>query len=298
MILVMGEILFDVFPDARRLGGAPFNFAFHLKQLGFDVRFVSRVGKDNLGWEILDFLDAAGFDTGDIQMDTEHPTGTVNISMHPDGGHAFSIVRNTAYDHMMNNDRIRALARSSWRLFYTGTLIQRSRNNAAVVRDVLANRPPSARCFCDINLRPGCYSAGTITSSLSQADILKVNEEELVEITGNKTRVPDVEEAVEGLMAGYGLEQVILTKGSRGSQWFIPNRSFHSPVPENRDAIKDTVGAGDAYAAMAAAGILKGLTTEENMRLAHEFAGMICETEGAIPEDNRIYDLFKRRLES
>ena len=256
MILVMGEILFDIFPDARRLGGAPFNFAFHLKRLGFDVRFVSRVGKDNLGREILDFLSDGGFDTADIQTDPDHPTGTVNISMHPDGGHAFSIVRDTAYDHMVTNDRIRKLSASRWRLFYTGTLIQRNRNNAALVRSILANKPTGAVCFCDINLRPGCYSAGTITSSLAQADILKVNEEELIEITGSKTGIPDVAHAVKELMAEYALEQVILTKGSRGSRWFIPNRSFHSPVPGNRCAVKDTVGAGDAYAAMAAAGTI------------------------------------------
>lgn len=296
MILVLGEILFDVFPDSKMLGGAPFNFAYHLKMLGFDVRFVSRVGRDDLGEEILGFLKTNGFDTADIQQDSNFPTGTVTVSRFPDGGHTFSIAEDTAYDHMVYSDRLKALAKSDWRLFYTGTLIQRNRNNADLVQKILVNKPPGARFFCDVNLRPGCYTPQTIQTNLDQADILKINEEEAVEITRAGAGDVRLEKNIKRLMETYVIDQVILTKGGRGSQWFDGRKTFNSPVPGKIRAVKDTVGAGDAYAAMAAAGLLKGFSPQNIIPVAHEFAGMICRIKGAVPGDTELYRGFIRRL--
>ena len=100
MILVIGEILFDVFPNYRRLGGAPFNFAYHLKNFGFDVRFISRIGMDDAGKEILHRLELARFDPDDIQIDDVHPTGSVNVQLDKSGAPKFDIISDVAYDYI------------------------------------------------------------------------------------------------------------------------------------------------------------------------------------------------------
>ncbi|MDD9303834.1 MAG: hypothetical protein HUK40_16415 [Desulfobacter sp.] len=216
MILVIGEILFDLFLDDRRIGGAPFNFAFHLKKLGFDVRFISRVGQDDLGSNAIEAVEAARFDPGDIQRDTLFPTGRVKVVMDVDGSHEFCIAQNTAYDHIVFDHRLKALSESGPALFYFGTLIQRTPHGHSLVKSVLDHLPPETQTFCDINLRPGCYSKKTIAFSIRASDILKLSLEELCLL------VPD---------QGMGLEQraarllekgpkcVILTLGEKGSLW-------------------------------------------------------------------------------
>ncbi len=295
-ILVLGEILFDIFPDAEKIGGAPFNFAFHLKMLGFDVRFFSRVGQDDLGDRILAFIEENQFDVNDVQTDPDHPTGTVRVTLDEDGDHAFSIVKNTAYDHMAYGERLARASHGLWHLFYTGTLIQRNENNAGLVQKILKHKSRDALCFCDINLRPGCYSSQSIRASLEQADILKLNHGEMEEILGVDDNDPDLKKKVRAFMAEHSVRQTILTSGERGSQWITPQISCHSRLAENSRSIRDTVGAGDAYAAVSAAGILTGLSPQTTMHLAQEFAGRICEIKGALPKDRSIYRDLKRRL--
>ncbi len=296
MILVLGEILFDIFPDAEKIGGAPFNFAFHLKMLGFDVRFFSRVGQDDLGDRIRGFVEENQFDIRDIQTDPVHPTGTVRITLDEEGDHTFSIVKNTAYDHMVYDERLAAASHDRWRLFYTGTLIQRNANNAGLVQKILKHKPRQAFCFCDINLRPGCYASQSIRASLDQADVVKLNHEEMEEILGVNDSDPDLVKKIRAFMAEHSVCQTILTSGDRGSRWITPQISCQSRLAENSRSIKDTVGAGDAYAAVSAAGILTGLSPQKTIHLAQEFAGRICEIKGALPKDRSIYKDFKRRL--
>ena len=125
MILALGEILFDIFPDYRRLGGAPFNFAFHLKQLGFPVRFVSRVGEDRNGKEIRAAVKAHGFNPADLQVDSRHATGTVAVSLNDTGVPTFDILPNVAYDHIDFTPAVGSLLEDC-ALIYFGTLIQRT----------------------------------------------------------------------------------------------------------------------------------------------------------------------------
>lgn len=178
MILVLGEILFDIFPDYRRIGGAPFNFAFHLKQLGFEVAFVSRVGKDALGEKILSFVSEKGLDPGYIQVDDDHATGTVDIAVTADGDHRFSIVPDRAYDHLEWNKPLEALCAGKPQMVYFGTLIQRSPRGRAIVDQALRACPDALR-FCDINLRPDCWTQSTAEAAMARAQILKLNIEEL-----------------------------------------------------------------------------------------------------------------------
>jgi fructokinase len=295
MILVLGEILFDIFPAYKRIGGAPFNNAFHLKNLGFPVRFVSRVGNDIHGREILAFLDQNDFNTNDIQRDQDHDTGTVKIAMDTDGTHSFSIIPDTAYDHITFDNKLAELSSRPWDLIYFGTLIQRSQNNTRLIQKILDQKSEKTKIFCDINLRPDCYTRDTLGTSLTAADILKLNQEELEEISKSREKNDSLEEQARQLMKTHSLELVILTLGKMGSLWVTEKKCHKSPSAAPL-SIVDTVGAGDAYAAMAAAGKLVGLPDKTVISLAQEFAGRICGIKGTLPENMDIYQEFKGRL--
>jgi len=295
MILVLGEILFDLFPGNKKLGGAPFNFAFHLKKLGFPVRFVSRVGKDGLGREILDFLKQHKFDLKDIQTDPDHDTGTVQVSLSQEG-HEFTIMPDTAWAHLAFDEGLSILLQQSCDLLYFGSLIQSSKNGCELIQTVMGRKKSKTKVFCDLNLRPNFYTPAVIKASIEYADILKLNHEEWLEISDlikNKTLTG---ETMDQLMISYDLESIILTLGSLGSQWITREEShFCRPLPQKE--VVDTVGAGDAYAAISAAGWLNKLPNEITMDLASEFAGHICGIKGALPEDERIYDEFRQRIQ-
>ncbi len=295
MILVLGEILFDLFPTDERIGGAPFNFAFHLKGLGFPVRFISRVGNDIHGKQILTFLEQNGFNTDDIQRDPDHATGTVSISLDKDGSHSFSIVSNTAYDHIAFDTHMAKLCHRPWDLLYFGTLIQRTPKGAHLIQKVLSNEQGKSIRFCDINLRPDCYTQASLEASLGAADILKLNQAELEEILGKQKKKIPLETQVTRLMITHSLDLVILTLGEQGSQWFT-HKTCHKSCATCDQPIIDTVGAGDAYSAMAVAGRLSGICDSVTMDLAQKFAGLICGFKGALPDNNDIYQEFKKRL--
>jgi fructokinase len=296
MILVAGEILFDLFPDSPRLGGAPFNFACHLKMLGHDVRFVSRVGQDEYGERIMGFLGTCGFDTGDIQQDPHHPTGTVNIIFNPDGTHDFHINENVAYDYLEWNQSLKELAGQPRELFYFGSLIRRSRNNDKIVRQILSAKQSSGIRFCDINLRKGCYTQDTLNRCLASTDVLKLNSEELVTVTPQEPAEKDEDSMVRKVMATWGVGQVILTRGADGSTWYGPGESRVSAKTPSLAAVQDTVGAGDAFAAVSAAGMLQGLPVGHILSCASQFASKVCEVSGAIPDDPGLYRHMRRRL--
>ncbi|MFO7751498.1 MAG: PfkB family carbohydrate kinase [Desulfobacteraceae bacterium] len=295
MILVAGEILFDVFPEYRRIGGAPFNFAFHLKKLGFDVRFVSRVGRDDRGKEILDFLKAHDFSLEDIQIDPDHETGSVEVKIDSTGGHDFDIKTDAAYDYLEFTDHVKRLAGENAGLIYFGTMVQRTDKGFRTLQRILENRGEFATAFLDINLRPRCYTRSTIEESLRAADILKLNLEELVHITGGAEDESLRGPAVESLMKEYSIQHVILTKGENGSELFSGKNRF-TEEPKDESRIADTVGAGDAYAAVAAAGFLTGLPEERIILLAGSFAGRICGIKGALPDTDDFYDQLKREI--
>ena len=296
MILITGEILFDLFKDRRRLGGAPFNFAFHLKKLGCDVRFVSRVGRDDLGKEILAFLTDHRFDITDIQVDADLPTGTVQVDV-TEHGHDFTITQNTAWDRIEFDHRVRSLLAQGPELVYFGSLVQRTTPGQTLIQRILDRKPPETRVFCDINLRPASYSAAVIRTCLSGTDILKLNKEELKAAAGDAVESGSTAEAAaRGLMAKHRIRRIILTLGPDGSTWITPDTVQHSPAAPVKQ-IRDTVGAGDAYAAMSAAGLLKNLPTAVCMDLASEFAAHICTLEGALPKNDHIYRKFRQRME-
>lgn len=289
MILVIGEILVDIFPQYRRIGGAPFNFSYHLQQTGLPVCFISRIGQDDIGKEISDFLWQNKFDASHIQSDPRHPTGKVMVHPQQGGSHSFEIITNTAYDHIELPDSPDCVNNQSPELIYFGTLVQRTPEMAARMQKFLDNRRTWSKCFCDINLRPGCYSTETVLASIARADILKINDEELKEIREMTGRPAGSEDDFIGwLMEANGIEMVSLTMGERGSRLYTPGFCHETRVPD-KGPVVDTVGAGDAYAAVVALGYLQNWSPDHILDQAAAFAARICQIQGAIPEDRELY---------
>lgn len=293
MILSIGEILYDVFPDRRRLGGAPFNFAIHLKRLGFPVRFISKVGDDDTGREILHRIGMAGFDVDDIGLDPHHETGRVQVRLDDKGSPNFHIVPNVAYDTITGDARVMALVEGAPKLIYFGSLIQRTEAGFQNLHDILDRRRDGTRLFYDMNLREGCRKAEIIEASLGRADILKLSDEEL-DVSGRLLGLPVRGDGlVDILMERFDIPVTALTRGAEGSCLYMDGRRYDGRAASGLQVV-DTVGAGDAYAAMAVAGILDQRSPETILSEASRFSGRICTIGGAIPDNLRFYDDFRR----
>jgi fructokinase len=294
MIVVIGEILIDRFPDYERIGGAPFNFAFHVKQMGWPVRFLTRIGDDAAGRQILETLQKSGLRAEDVQIDAHHPTGLVEVTLDSRGVPQFEICMDVAYDYL-DLSRFPAIDVASAELIYYGTLVQRTTRGYRQVQAFLEHLNPATCGFCDINLRPPHINPKAIQSSLRHSDILKLNTQELMQISAMLGGPQDESGAAKWLLQTYALSQIVLTMGSDGSKVITDDQTITSP-PVQVDAIVDTVGAGDAYAAVFAAGCLKALPLELTLAMATEFAADICGLPGAVPMDIELYKHLHRKM--
>lgn len=287
MIIVIGEILIDRFPDYERIGGAPFNFAFHLMQMGLPVRLITRIGNDNDGRKISRLLRQSGFNLNDVQVDDGHATGTVDVSLDSKGVPQFTIRENAAYDHIELASVLPVNGQAP-AMIYFGTLVQRTPHGLEQVQQFLEQNASGANCFCDINLRPPHINVEAIEPSLEHADILKLNDEELIQIAAICSGPSQIKDVVDWLMQKYGISTIALTQGAEGSKIMTPTRTFKSP-PADISRVVDTVGAGDAYASVLAAGLLGQWPVERTLELATAFAAQICSLPGAVPEDKVFY---------
>jgi fructokinase len=295
MIIVAGEILFDMFEDYERVGGAPFNFAYHLKQMGLPVRFFTRVGDDPLGRRILKLLQDNGFAMEDIQIDSEHSTGQVSVALDGHGVPQFDIRTEVAYDYL---DLVH-MPPIDWfevRLVYFGTLAQRTAYGFDQWQQFLNGKGPQTKCFCDINLRPPHISEKTVETALYRADILKLNIDELAFIKEQLGREGSPEAFVAWLMKTFQLDLLALTKGEQGSLLFTKHQKVETPL-QSPQTIIDTVGAGDAFAAVLAMGWIMGLPLARTANLAAAFAGRICSLSGALPDDGRAYKILRQQIQ-
>ena len=294
-VLVIGEVLVDRFPDGDRSGGAPFNVACHLKQFGAPVRLITRVGDDEHGRRFHQLLTARGFSAADIQIDTRHATGVVDVTLDDSGGAAFTIREDVAYDHLVLEHLTRDPDWPQVRLIYYGSLIQRGAGGYRQVAALLAQKPAGAVCFCDINLRPPHYCRESVDQCLRFADILKLNEDELETLRRLLDR-PAPPEAFGGyLMNHYGISILAVTRGAAGSSIFHSGARIDAPAPPSI-AVVDTVGAGDGYSAVLVLGVMRGLPMARTAAVAGEFAAGICRIPGAVPEDPRFYDSWQAGL--
>lgn len=287
MILVIGEVLFDLFPEYQRIGGAPFNFAYHLKNMGFPVRFFTRVGDDDMGRRIIDRITASGFDPDDVQIDGRHPTGAVRVALDENGVPDFTILKDVAYDYL-SLEGGPAEAAVDAVMIYFGTLVQRTAAGCEQVRQYLARTQSGAIRFCDINLRPPHVNPDAVNVSLEYANLLKLSEEELAAIQLSQGRSTDDPGGIAWLMKSFDIDTLALTRGSNGSRLYHGGDVVDMPNTPKTDIV-DTVGAGDAFAAALAAGVLRGISPGDIIVQAARFASKICGIAGAVPDDAGFY---------
>lgn len=288
MIVAFGEILFDVYADRERLGGAPFNFIYHVIRLTGKGGLITRVGDDARGRAIQKFLSERRIDLHELQIDSEKPTGTAVVALDSQGIPTFTITADVAYDAIAPSDKAILLA-DGCDIFYFGTLAQRAATSQKTLHQV-ARR--AKQCFLDVNLRQNFYTADVLRHSLELADVVKLNGDELTVIDQLLfTESFSIEAAARRLIQQFSLRQLAVTLGSDGSWMFSgKTKSFYQT---KADRVVDTVGAGDGFAAMMCAGGLAGWKLDTVHRTASEFSAALCGIEGALPDDDRFYEPFR-----
>lgn len=302
MIIVIGEILIDHFPEYERIGGAPFNFAFHLKSMGWPVQFITRIGDDDDGVKISRMLETNGFDLKDVQIDKSHTTGRVEVTLDGDGVPSFAICEDVAYDHIdLSSKTADVETNDTVDMVYFGTLSQRTDYGFDQVQGFLKGSAKNTTRFCDINFRAPHINIDAIEPSLRHADILKLNDEELETISDLCKGPRRQADAIDWLMQSYHISVIALTHGAKGSTAFTKGKTIQAP-PSIIPSIMDTVGAGDAFASVLAAGSLAQLPMEHTLGLAGNFAADVCRLPGAIPREKQIYasliNEFERNLDA
>lgn len=281
IIVGMGEALWDVLPEGKKIGGAPANFAYHVSQFGLESRVVSAIGDDALGNEILDNF--AGKNLKGIIEKVPYPTGTVQVELDANGVPQYEIKENVAWDNIPFTTELEELARHTKAVCF-GSLAQRNIVSRETIRkfvDAMPSGDDSYRIF-DINLRQGFYTSDTICQSMRSCNILKINDEELVTVS-RLFGYPgiDLENKCWILLAKYNLKMLILTCGVNGSYVFVPGEVSFVETPVVK--VADTVGAGDSFTATFISSILKGKSIKEAHRLAVDVSAYVCTQHGAMP---------------
>ena len=281
MVVGMGEALWDVLPEGKKIGGAPANFAYHVSQFGLPSCVVSAVGEDALGEEII-----SNFRQKKLNFklaEVPYPTGTVQVELDADGVPMYDIKENVAWDNIPFTADLDELA-SRTKAICFGSLAQRnvvSRMTIERFLDAMPETPDSLVVF-DVNLRQGFYTKEILCKSMERCNVLKINDEELVTVS-RLFGYPgiDLQDKCWILLGKYNLKMLILTCGINGSYVFTPGNVSFQPTPKVE--VADTVGAGDSFTAAFIANILKGKDVKEAHRLAVETSAFVCTQQGAMP---------------
>ena len=282
VIVGMGEVLWDMLPEGKKIGGAPANFAYHVSQYGFDGCVVSAVGEDKLGNEILESFNNRRLNY--LIQRVPYPTGTVQIELDEAGIPCYEIKENVAWDNIPFTVDLEKLAKKT-RAVCFGSLAQRntvSRETINRFLDVMSDAAGQYRVF-DVNLRQGFYDKEILCNSMKRCNILKINDEELIAVS-RMFEYPGInlEDKCRALLSEYGLEILILTCGVNGS--YVFTRENVSFVNTPKIEVADTVGAGDSFTATFISAILKGKSIREAHELAVEVSAYVCTQNGAMPE--------------
>ena len=277
-VVGLGEILWDVFPERKVLGGAPANFAYHASQFGFNGYAVSAIGNDLLGKEILKSLEEKELNY--LIEQTDFPTGTVKVQLDGRGIPTYEITENVAWDNIPFTTRLENLAKNTTTVCF-GSLAQRNEVSRATIHKFLDLMPADSLKVFDINLRLKYFSKDIIIDSLNKASALKLNDEEIVKIAEIFELQGTDEELCQQLLDKYKLKFLILTKGPRGSYVLTPYEKSFLATP--KVTIADTVGAGDSFTAAFVASYLNGRSIAQSHQLAVEVSAYVCQQHGAMP---------------
>jgi fructokinase len=286
MMVGLGEVLWDLLPSGKVLGGAPANFAYMTSVLGDDGVVASRVGDDHLGQEARITMEELGLNTSNVQLDSDHDTGTAVVAIDGGGQPTFTIKQSVAWDFLEWTPEWQGLSARADVICF-GSLAQRTPQSAATIRAFLENAPKAALRICDANLRQSFYDKEVLERSFQRADILKLNEQELLQVSfllklGSGTE----EELAKRLLDEYQLKLVCITRGANGSLLISKDET----VQHNgfRVTVADAVGAGDAFTACLAHHYLRGNSLEEISESANRFASWVATQKGATPPIDRL----------
>lgn len=300
--VVYGEALIDDFGSEQIVGGAPFNVARHLAAFMAPQLMITRIGSDRNGAIVHGEFERFAMSEAGLQIDRMEETGRAVVER-SGKGHRFVLLPGQAYDYINPEQALAALEALEPSVLYFGTLVQRSARSRDTLFALLD--ASAATRFLDLNLREGQFDERTVFHSLHAADVVKVNEEELQNLFGwycdirpsdGALAADEVRSACAALVQLFGLEGLIVTLGSRGSAWFggdgevLVQRDIAAPP-----FVIDTVGAGDAFAAIWLLGRARGWPLERTLERANEFAGAICAMAGAVPRDMAFYDKWEVR---
>lgn len=278
-IIGLGEVLWDMLPEGRKIGGAPANFAWHMAQFGYDARAVSAVGRDADGEAILGNFAERGLKAELAQVD--YPTGRVEVTLDAEGIPQYRILTDVAWDHIPCTEALRTMARTA-RCICFGSLAQRSEESRRTITTLLDEAPREALRVFDINLRQQFYSREVVTESLRRCNVLKINDEEAIVVARMLgIASEDICEIAERLRVDYGLRATILTCGSRGSHVFYDGGRSDLTTPKVK--VADTVGAGDSFTAGFCAAWLHGCDVATAHARGVAVSAYVCTCEGATP---------------
>ena len=281
IVVGMGEALWDVLPEGKKIGGAPANFAYHVSQFGLPSCVVSAIGDDALGKEIIENFTSKGLDQ--LIAEVPYPTGTVQVEIDQTGIPLYDIKENVAWDNIPYTEHLDALAKRTKAVCF-GSLAQRNVVSRETINHFLDTMPKDddSLIVFDVNLRQGFYNKEILCNSMQNCNILKINDEELITVS-RMFGYPgiDLQDKCWILLGKYNLKMLILTCGINGSYVFTPGNVSFQPTPKVE--VADTVGAGDSFTAAFIASILKGKSVTEAHSIAVKTSAYVCTQKGAMP---------------
>ncbi len=279
VIVGLGEVLWDRFPEADRLGGAPANFAFHAAQLGARARIVSRIGRDPDGARLGQALADQDVSRDHLQIDPVHPTGTVLIQLR-DGQPAYEIPAPAAWDFLEWTPDLEQLAAQADAVSF-GTLAQRNPVSRATIRQFVRSTPATALRLFDINLRQSFYSREVIEFGLAHATVVKLNGDELGVVARLFNWPADAGALAARAREIFGVRGIALTLGAGGCELYFEGAAVRSVPPPIE--CRDAVGAGDAFSAALILGLLGGEPLQSVADRANEVGAFVASQSGAMP---------------
>lgn len=280
LVVGLGEVLWDMLPEGRKIGGAPVNFAYHAGQFGIDSMAVSAIGNDKLGEDTI--AEMNGKHLNHIFPSVPYPTGSVQVKLDEKGVPAYDIKENVAWDNIPFTNEIESVARNCQAVCF-GSLAQRNAVSRSTIRKFIESTPSGCIRIFDINLRQNFYTREVIRDSLELCNILKINDEEIMLVSGMfNYDSSNIENVCRTIMEDFSLEMVILTCGTKGSYIFTKDDVSFMPTPKVN--VADTVGAGDSFTGSFCAAILRGLPVAEAHKKAVEVSAYVCTQNGAMPE--------------
>jgi len=280
LVVAIGAVLWDVFPDGERLGGAPANFAVHANSLGARSALVSCVGDDAKGKAAIDVLSGRGVATDAIQIEACRPTGTVPVTLN-NGQPSYEIVEGVAWDAIAWRSELALLAGEAHAICF-GTLDQREDQSRQTITRFLDAATTDCLCVFDVNFRQHYHGLDVVMESLNRADILKLNDEEVVLLREYVGGAEDVDAFLESVRTRFNLRCVILTLGEMGCRVVSPEGIFKAHGEEQ--AVENTVGAGDAFTAAFVLHLLHGADLQVCAQSANDVGGFVTTQDSGMPD--------------